>query len=193
MKSYNEMAESVLERRDKYVVERRTQMKKLTTIISCFCLCAIIGIGVWQGGIFEAEPTPLGNETSENNTQQSSEDVGELAPAESYVYEIAEGQFSAYIGGKVIAEDKIGSKVADVSLTAGWKNTPNGEWISQEKLRGEVYSIEGIENDIAVALKFIDKGEAVTTTHYYVIMNPTADLSSVEEYVIVSTIPDNAE
>ncbi len=42
----------------------------------------------------------------------------------------------------------------------------------------------GIDNNVAVALKFVDKGEAVTTTYYYVIMNPNADLSAVEEYII---------
>ncbi len=155
-------------------------MKKITILASCFCLCAILGIGAWQGGLFETEPTP-------------GVDAGELTPAESYVYEIVDGQFAEYIGGKVIAEDKIGHKLADVSLVAGWKNTPDGEWISQEALRGEVYSIEGISNGVAVALKFLDQGEAVTTTHYYVIMNPDADLSAVEDYIITSDIADNAE
>ena len=46
-----------------------------------------------------------------------------------------------------------------------------------------MYEITGIDSGIAVALKFIDQGEAVTTTHYYVMMNPTADLGIVEEYV----------
>ena len=81
-------------------------------------------------------------------------------------------------------EDKIGRKISDVSVTAGWKNEA-GEWISEtEKLCGEVYTIEGVPNHIAVALKFIDKGEAVTTTHYYVIMNPDEDLTLVEDYII---------
>ncbi len=33
--------------------------------------------------------------------------------------------------------------------------------------------------------------EAVTTTYYYVIMNPDADLTSVEEYVIPSLTPNS--
>ena len=47
-----------------------------------------------------------------------------------------------------------------------------------------MYEITGIDSGIAVALKFIDQGEAVTTTHYYVIMNPNADLTAVEDYII---------
>ena len=108
-----------------------------------------------------------------------------------YFYQINEGAYSTYVGGKVIAEDKIGNKIADVNLTAGWKDD-KGEWKSEtEALRGEVYTINGVSNDVAVALKFIDQGEAVTTTHYYVMLNPTADLSVVEEYVRDPIVPNN--
>ena len=108
-----------------------------------------------------------------------------------YFYNVDEGAFSTYVGGKVIAEDKIGNKIFDVSATAGWRNAA-GEWTSEtEKLRGEVYAINGISKDVAVALKFIDKGEAVTTTHYYVIMNPTADLTPVKDYIITPITPNN--
>ncbi len=62
---------------------------------------------------------------------------------------------------------------------------------TSEKLRGEIYSITGISNDVAVALKFLDKGEAVTTTHYYVILNPGADLTPVAEYIIAISTSNN--
>ena len=108
-----------------------------------------------------------------------------------YFYQINEGAYSTYVGGKVIAEDKIGNKIADVNLTAGWKDD-KGEWKSEtEALRGEVYTINGVSNDVAVALKFIDKGEAVTTTHYYVIMNPAADLTPIQDYIIAPITPNN--
>ena len=108
-----------------------------------------------------------------------------------YFYQINEGAYSTYVGGKVIAEEKIGNKIADVNLTAGWKDD-KGEWKSEtEALRGEVYTINGVSNDVAVALKFIDKGEAVTTTHYYVIMNPAADLTPVQDYIIAPITPNN--
>ena len=115
----------------------------------------------------------------------------ELFYEKGYVYNVDEGVYSTYVGGKVIAEDKIGNKIADVSVTAGWKNDA-GEWTSEtEKLRGKVYAINGVSNDVAVALKFIDKGEAVTTTHYYVIMNPNADLTPVKDYIITPITPNN--
>ncbi len=185
MKDFNKMAENVLKRRDAYVIERRIQMKKLTAIISCFCLCTIIGATIWIGGAFETPTTPNGDMTDTQNS-------GEAVPEQSYHYKINDGQFSAFVPGKVIAEDKIGDKISDVTLTAGWRDADDTAWLSQEKLRGEVYTINGIGNDVAVALKFIDKGEAVTTTHYYVIMDPNADLSAVEDYIIRTIAFNNA-
>ena len=82
----------------------------------------------------------------------------------------------------MIDAEKVGAKLESVTVTGGWKNEA-GEWLSTEALDAEVYEITGIDGGIAVALKFIDQGEAVTTTHYYVMMNPGADLSIVEEYV----------
>ncbi len=39
-----------------------------------------------------------------------------------YFYNVDEGTFSTYVGGKVIAEDKTGDKIADVSVAAAWIN-----------------------------------------------------------------------
>lgn len=49
MKDYREMAEDVLRRRDAYVAERRKRMKKTVSMISCFCLVALLGAGAWYG------------------------------------------------------------------------------------------------------------------------------------------------
>ena len=110
----------------------------------------------------------------------------------SYFYKVDDDNFSSYIGGKVINKDKLGEKISDVTVTAGWETWVGEkltETVSTENLRAEVYLINGVSNDVAVALKFIDKGEAVTTTHYYVILNPDADLSSVNEYIIPYSVP----
>ncbi len=182
MKSFHEMAESVLNRRDQYVMERRKQMKKLTAVISCFCICALLGMGFWKGGVFGSAI----DGTSASDTSSP----GELQLSEKYLYQVDEGRFSVYIGGRVIAEEKLGGKITDATVTAGWKSMPDGKWLTEENLRAEVYAIEGIAEEVAVALRFIDKGDALTTTHCYVILNPNADLSDVEEYVIRPMIPD---
>lgn len=48
MKDYEEMAKSVLSRRDAYVAERKKHMKKLVSIGSCFCLILLVGVGIWH-------------------------------------------------------------------------------------------------------------------------------------------------
>ena len=138
-----------------------------------------------------AMPTMFNNTDIPQAIGDTPPTIGTESKYESgYFYHIDEGVFSTYVGGKVISEEKLGSKVEDVSVTAGWKNAA-GEWISTENLRGEIYSIDGVASNVAVALKFLDKGEAVTTTHYYVILNPNADVSIVEEYVIAPIVPNN--
>ena len=150
---------------------------KWGSIAACFAImlmAAVVAVPMMFGG---DDPVP----PIDNEYQYES----------GYFYQINEGAYSTYVGGKVIAEDKIGNKIADVNLTAGWKDD-KGEWKSEtEALRGEVYTINGVSNDVAVALKFIDKGEAVTTTHYYVIMNPAADLTPVKDYIITPITPNN--
>ena len=41
-----------------------------------------------------------------------------------YFYSIDQGPFSSYVGGKVIAEDKIGNKISDVLVTAVGRMRP---------------------------------------------------------------------
>lgn len=145
--------------------------------------------------INNAEPTTSGGNdnttTATNNDSTTQPAIGnESAFSETYVYNVSDGKFSTYVSGKVISEDKIDYKIADVSVAAGWKNSFD-EQLTTETLRAEVYLIKGISKDVAVALKFIDKGDALTTTHYYVIMNPEADLTSVKEYLIRPPEPNN--
>ena len=146
--------------------------------------------------IYNGKPTDVVNDnttTAANNDSTTKPVTGhEAVLSEAYFYNVSEGVFSTYIlCGKVISEDKIGSKIDNVSVSAGWKNNAN-EWLTTETLRAEVYLINDISKDVAVALKFIDKGDALTTTHYYVIMNPDADLTPVKDYLIRPLEPNNA-
>ena len=90
----------------------------------------------------------------------------------------------------MIDAEKVGTKLESVTVIGGWKNEA-GEWISTEALNAELYEITGVDSGIAVALKFIDQGEGATTTLYYVMINPNADLSDVEEYVRDPIDPNN--
>ncbi len=244
MKNYNEIANSVFERREQYETEKKQKRKMIVRTVApicSVCLVALLGFGAWQSGIIKKtplqtaedsviigekdwygpgeerttkadaekttqkavennnptvkneneQPTEANRETA-TETQPTTENNGfcEIILTDSYHYEIQEGEFSKYFAGMVIEASKIGSKIDDVTVAAGWESV-NGGWTEQENLRAEVFAIDGIEKNVAVALKFIDKGEALTTTHYYVVMNPDADLSEVSEYIIPSE-PENS-
>ncbi len=86
MKNYNEMANDVLRRIGEHETEqrnRRKNMKKVILPISCFCLVAILGIGLWQSDFFDNTPSVKSENSTvvdENNyaepqtNNQSSED-----------------------------------------------------------------------------------------------------------------------
>lgn len=124
------------------------------------------------------------------NNGTGNEGEGEFQLESYYDFEINSDTFTPYIRGKVIGVEKVGSKLESVTVTGGWKNAA-GKWISTEALNAELYEITGVDSGIAVALKFIDQGEGATTTLYYVMINPNADLSDVEEYVRDPIDPNN--
>ena len=164
--------------------------------VACFALILAASIVILPKTLSVDEPAPpiapVTSDTSRNEGTSDESAGGENALEKYYTYEIDDGKFSAYIGGKVIAEEKLGNKTGNVTVTAGWKNGRD-EWISTEKLNAEVYALDGISEDVAVALRFIDQGEAITTARYYVILNPDADLSAVEDYVIKSVNTKSAD
>ena len=67
MRNYNEIANSVFERRDKFETEKKNRRRfiaKTVTPICCVCLVAILGFGVWQGGLFkDGSTTPIANDS----------------------------------------------------------------------------------------------------------------------------------
>lgn len=59
MKNYDELTNDLLERRDRYVADQKKKRKKvmgIATSLCCFCLVALLGFGMWQGGMFDAKP-----------------------------------------------------------------------------------------------------------------------------------------
>lgn len=150
--------------------KKRNTWLKFVPAAACFIAIFVIAVIVFPKMLGENNSVPPITEESTVNQEQT----GESQIEKYYTYGIKEGAFSLFVGGKVISANQIGSKIEDVLVTAGWKNAA-GEWLSNEILNAEVYAIEGVESEVAAALKFIDKGEAVTTTHYYVIMHPNAE------------------
>ena len=119
----------------------------------------------------------------------------ETALHSEYKYHIDSGKYKNYVAGKVIDKDKVGKKAGSVTVTAGWEGpgaVAEGN-TAKETLSADVYYIKGVPDDVAVCLKFKDKGDSLTTTHYYVVINPEADSSAVSDYVIGGSAPSTAQ
>ena len=167
----------------------RMNPAKWGAVAACLAVVIMAAAAVLPMLLREDTPVaPVASEAAAPASEAVSGKDDELAIEKVYAYSVDEGKYAAYTAGKVIAAEKVGKKLADVTVTGGWKD-PAGEWMSTEKLGAEVYEIEGISPAVAVALRFIDQGEAVTTTHYYALLNPAADLTPVAEYVIAPILP----
>lgn len=103
-----------------------------------------------------------------------------------YMYSIIEDDFSTYVSGKIIDESKIGERIEEMAVTAGLRNNDEEFWITQETLRAEIYSIDGVSKNVAVALKAID--EVTDQSLYYVLVNPNTDYTEVEKYITYAPV-----
>ena len=153
-------------------------------------LVLIIALGVFVlPGMFKGNAPQTPDKTLVNN--EGGAGVGdpsytgsELYLYEWYDYSVDSGEFASYVKGRVIPDGKVGAKITEVTVTAGWVRPEQYEQSEKEHARAEIYEIKGISKEVAVAIRFIDKLEAQLTDCYYVIMNPDADLTPVESYVI---------
>ncbi len=106
MKKYDEMAEAVFRRIEKYNMDqqrKRKHMARMLVPVVCACLVIFLGIGIWQGGLarphqdgdgdrlhsnpMQTQPsaTSSSSETLPNFTQESTNPAQPL-PAEPFVY-----------------------------------------------------------------------------------------------------------
>ena len=82
MKNYDELTTDLLERRDRYVTEQKKKRKRVMGVASslcCFCLVALLGFGMWQGGMFDATPPAITGEqtfSGDNNNTDQNDDIG---------------------------------------------------------------------------------------------------------------------
>ncbi len=75
MKNYNETIKSVFDRIGEYETEKKRKRKiivKAVTSFSCCCLVALLGVGVFQMGLFKSEPDYAENESIAASSEANS-------------------------------------------------------------------------------------------------------------------------
>ena len=122
-------------------------------------------------------------ETSTTSMWNSSTVVatGEMSAWEQYFARIQDETYGNYTPMVAFQayEAPLGNKLTDVSVWGFWARSDKDffeaeDFTGNEKieyLRAEVYEIKDVSPDIAVLVRYLDKGDALTTTHYYTFVN----------------------
>lgn len=173
------------------------KMKKNTVWIKWTAIAAALAVltaaAVLTLPLMFKNVTPVeSTDTPTVNGIEGGDNTKEAVFEKGYTYSVDEGKYSSYVKGKVINEKYVGGKLEDVTVTAGWMDADK-KMLTEEHANAEIYEISGVPTDTAVAIKFLDKLEAQVTTMYYVIMNPDADLTPVQSYVITYDDPAQNE
>lgn len=173
--------------------KEENKMKKSTTWIKWTAVAAALSVlaitaAFTLPGMFKNVTSAESPDTPTVNGIEGGDNTKEAVFEKGYTYSVDEGKYASYVKGKVINEKYVGGKLEDVTVTAGWMDA-NKKMLTEEHAKAEIYEITGVSTDTAVAIRFLDKLEAQTTDHYYVIMNPDADLTPVQSYVITYDDP----
>lgn len=143
-------------------------------MITAAALLLAAGLGLGLSGQFRREIVPAGPGEASTLPAASSvvpspnEDIVERA----YRTRITEGPYREYASARVCAREHVGTPIGSVLVEAGWQNA-DGRFLSEpELLNAQVFALRDISSDTAVCLLFTDKGDALTTDHYYVYTAP---------------------
>ena len=181
--------EDIIEAADKQPVSKNNR-----TLWIRWGSVAAVTVFILSGLFFARERFAHENAAPQIKSEDGIKAEGREAVLEQeYRYSVDEGRFAAYVKGKVIEERKIASGIDRVTVTAGWFDG-KGKRLTEEHANAMIFEIEGISADIAVAIRFLDPLEGVAGGEkYYVIINPSADASSVRDYVIAREEPNATE
>ena len=125
------------------------------------------------GGITETTTTTYWN--------SSTAATGEAGWREQYLARIQDDTYRNY--APMVAfqayEVQLGNKLTDITVWGFWDHSQKDFFDAEdftgdeqiETLRAEVYEIKGVSPEVAILVKYLDQGNALTTTHYYTFVN----------------------
>ena len=158
----------------------RISWVRWASIAAAAVLAVSLGVAVLPG-ILKGNGPAVTPDTSQAGSGDGG--LGEYRLEKSYTYRVDAGKYASYVRGKGIADRYVGGKLEDDTVTAGWVDA-DGKMLTEEHARAEIFGIDGVSADVAVAIRFLDELEAETTAMYFVIINPAADPGPVRPWVI---------
>ena len=138
----------------------------------------------------DTEPAPAAPDTTDGSeavpapaTDPPTTPADEAAFYCKYTYFIVGSAFSDYRPGRVVEEEMVGDRLEEAVATGVYVYA-DGRTEEDETLRCEIFALTGVAPEVAVCVRFIDKGKGLTTDHYYLMYHPAADTSAIEAYLI---------
>lgn len=128
-----------------------------------------------------AKETAILHTTTTTYWNASTAATGEAIWGTQYIARISEGAYKNYAPMVALQpyEAPIGDKLTDVTVLGFWSSNDKDFFDAEdytgeeeiEYLSAEVYAFANVTPDVAVLVKYLDKGDALTTTHDYVFVN----------------------
>ena len=101
---------------------------------------------------------------------------------------IHDSRYADYTSLRAIDAAYVGEKLGDTEIKSFWRNYLLKEDTDTEFLRAEIYEIKGVAPDVAVCIRYLDKGDALTTDHYYTYINTAHSMRNFEELYQLFTL-----
>jgi hypothetical protein len=184
---------SLIERADKTAAKPRTFIK-IAAIAAAFALL-VTGLAVVLPMLTRDEPG--GNIVGDAivwdnvfdlfnpNTGSGVKEEASVIESSSFA-EIETKKYAKYDLGNAFPLDKsgefIGEKLDEIKVRTGWYVYYNDTETDVVTVKAEVYEIKGVSTDAAVAVKYLEKGTAKTTEHYYAALNTEYKFSTLQSF-----------
>lgn len=160
MKKYDEIVNSILERRDKYIAKRKSIKKIIISTLSLelCCLLLITGLGLWETGYF-SNNIPF----SENSQGVSSNSNSDFSSVDNQTDSASDGNSSTDIPsnnpqGEFIPDNSTPSNPSDENPSEPSDNTPSTPIPSDPPVTETDYYINSIDKiNFYAAKKIIDE------------------------------------
>lgn len=131
MKELNAYKAEIFSRMEKGIKERKRTRSRIFTCVTSLCLCLLIGLGVWQGGLLGRKPTvitdapPSETGSGDNTNDNPQTNQGEAPKMEGGVQDV---EIEPFGSGSALAYWE--EKTVSISLLYALEKATDGEYLN---------------------------------------------------------------
>lgn len=183
MKKEIELAKAIGEADDDMIAEaapkkgsRKGFVIKVASVAACLALivCTLPFIGRNQ-----IEDPEIKKEPSFSYTKTAHD---EIAIYSKWFFEIQDFPYSGYSSGNIIDEALVGAEIGEVTVKQYNHIYPKNKDEDISYKKAVLYEIKGVSPEVAVCLKYTEKGKVSNTESYYRYAKTDIDAATLAEY-----------